>query len=327
MSERIHAVETAEKASPRAAAPLLRAYGSVLAATVFWSSNVVAVKLILREVPAFPAGLLRITLAAATLAVWLALRRKPFSIRAAAVWPLIQLGVGGIALSFLFFTLALSYTSVAHAVFIGALVPMAVLLLARWEGQERITLLKVIGLLMSLVGVFLLALDKTNGAGSSWKGDLLAGAGLWCFAFYTVRSKRIAALYDSVSLNSYSFGVAALCCFPFLLWEAPRIPWTQITWVGWSGLLYSATVGSAGAYLAYYYSLRILTASQVATFHYVQPVLATLFGVLFLQESWGVRLGVGAALILAGVFLAERADPLLEWVSSSSSSFSEESEE
>lgn len=287
-------------------APLVRAYLSIVAATLFWSSNVVAVKFLLREVPAFPAALLRITMAAATLLAWHLASGKRLLIRRAAIRDVLPLGTGGIFLSFLFFTLALSNTSVAHAVFIGALVPTAVLLLARWEGQERVTALKLTGLLVSLVGVVLLALDKTNGGGSSWKGDLLAAAGLWCFAFYTVRSKRLAPLYDSLTLNTYAFAVAALCCLPVLFWEAPRIPWRQITWVGWSGLLYSATVGSAAAYLAYYFSLRILTASQVAAFHYVQPVLATLLGVLLLQESWGAKFGAGAALILAGVFLAER---------------------
>ena len=286
--------------------PLARAYGSAVAATLLWSSNVVAVKFALLELPAFPTGLLRITLAAATLALWHAFQRKPFSIRAGERWLFAQLGVAGIAWSFLFFTLALSYTSVAHAVFIGALVPAAVLLLARLEGQERFTLLKLAGMGISLAGVLLLSLDQAGGMGASWKGDLLAIAGLWCFSFLTVRSKRAAAFYDSMSLNTYTFVIAAIFCLPFLVWQAPNIAWSRITWVGWLSLLYSATLGSAGAYLAYYYSLRTLTASQVAAFQYVQPVLSTAFGVLFLAESWGAKFTVGAALILAGVFLAER---------------------
>lgn len=282
------------------------AYLGAVAATLLWSSNVVAVKFTLREIPAFPTGLLRITLAAATLAAWRGLQRQPFSIRPGERWLLVQLGVAGIAWSFLFFTLALNYTSVAHAVFIGALVPMAVLLLARLEGQERVTPLKLVGMVVSFAGVLLLSLDQTGGLGASWIGDLLAIAGLWCFSFFTVRSKRVASLYDSVSLNTFTFLIAAMFCLPLLVWQAPGVRWSGITWGGWSSLLYSATLGSAGAYLAYYFSLRTLAASQVAAFQYVQPVLSTAFGVLFLQESWGTKFTVGAALILAGVFLAER---------------------
>ena len=285
---------------------LLKAYLALVAATFCWSSNVVAVKLILREIPAFPTGLMRLLLAAPTLMLWHLASRKSLAVRSADRSLLLQLGVIGIAWSFLLFTLALHYTSVAHAVFIGALTPMVVLLLARIEGQERITLLKLAGLLICLLGVILLAFDKTSSAGPGLLGDVMALGGLWCFSFYTVRSKRLAGVYDTVLLNTWAFSIAALFCLPFFLWVAPAIAWSSVSWMGWSSLFYSATIGSAGAYAAYYYSLRTLTASQAAVLQYVQPVLSTCFGVLLLGETWGAGFAVGAALILAGIFLAER---------------------
>ncbi|HWP84581.1 MAG TPA: DMT family transporter [Terriglobia bacterium] len=285
---------------------LARAYAAVSAATFFWSSNVVAVKYILRDMPAFPAGLLRIALAALTLLCLRLAQRQPFSIRAADRGALFGLGIAGIGWSFLLFTAALRHTSVAHAVFIGALTPLGVLLLARWQHQERITAGKLAGLLICLLGVVLLALDKSHGAEAGWLGDLLAFGGMWCFAYFTVASKRLAAHYDAVSLVTYAFLIAALFCLPFLFWSLAAIPWTQLRLTTWLALFYSATFGSAGAYLTYYYSLRTLTASQAAAFQYVQPVLATCFGVLFLAESWGAGFALGAAFILSGMLLAER---------------------
>ena len=285
---------------------LARAYLAVAAATLLWSANVVAVKMILREIPAFPAGLIRIILAAVTLLAWHVLRRKPFPSNRAEWGAFVPLGIVGIAWSFLLFTLAFRYTSVAHAVFIGALAPIAVLLLVRLEGQERITLVKLTGMGVSFGGVVLLALDQTNGSAVNWRGDLLALAGVWCFAYFTVRSKRLSERYDSTSLNAYAFLIGALFCVPFLLLPGSAIAWSAISWVGWLSLLFSATAGSAGAYLAYAASLRVLSASQVAAFQYAQPVVSTLFGVWLLQESWGTQFVEGAALILIGVFLAER---------------------
>jgi drug/metabolite transporter (DMT)-like permease len=249
---------------------------------------------------------LRITLAALTLAVIRLMQRKPFSAQAGDRGAILRLGVVGVGWSFLLFTAALAYTSVAHAVFIGALIPMVVLLLARVEGQERITIVKITGLVTCLLGVVLLAMDKAYGADSHWIGDLLAFAGLWSFAYFTVGGKRVADRYDSFSLITFSFLIAALFCLPFLLWAIMTVDWGPISTVAWLSLLYSATIGSAGAYLAYYYSLRILTASQVAAFQYVQPVLSTMFGVVFLAETWGAGFAMGAALILLGMLLAER---------------------
>jgi drug/metabolite transporter (DMT)-like permease len=285
---------------------LFKAYVALATATFCWSSNVVAVKLLLREVPALPAGLMRLLLAAPVLLLLHLARRKTLSVPAADRGALLRLGIVGIAWSFLLFTLALRFTSVAHAVFIGALTPMVVLLLARLEGLEPITFLKMAGLLICLLGVVLLAFDKTGSGSSGLLGDLMAFAGLWCFSFYTVRSKRLAAMYDTSLVNTWTFCIAALFCLPLFLWSAPTVPWGAISGVGWSALLYSATVGSAGAYAAYYYSLRTLTASQAAVLQYVQPVLSTCFGVFLLGETWGSGFAAGAALILAGIFIAER---------------------
>ena len=283
-----------------------RAWSSVVLATFLWSSNVVAVKYILREFPAFPAAMLRIFGAGLTLALWHVGQRNRWSVRRSDLAPLLQLGVIGVACSFLLYTLAYDHTSVAHAVFIGALSPIAVLLMVKMGGQERFTWVKLIGMLVCLLGVLLLALDQVGVTGTHWLGDLLAFLGMWCFAFYTVRAKRLAKDYDSVSLNTYAFMIAALLCLPLLGWMHASVPWTRISWMGWSSLVFSATFGSAAPYLAYYYSLRTLTASRAAAFQYIQPVLSTCFGVLFLGEIFGSRFEAGAALILAGMFLAER---------------------
>ena len=306
MNRKSESEETLATAAAQPERPPLRAYLGMVAATVFWASNAVAVKLIVRELPYATAAGLRIGLAALTLAIIYGARGGRFRLRQGEARQFLMLSLWGLALSFLFFTAGLYYTSVSHAVLVGALVPVAVLLLARMDGQERISYGKLGGLLLSLLGVFLLALDRAPGSGPNWKGDLMVVAGVWSFAFFTVRSKRIAAAYDSLHFNTYCFLAAVVWFVPWLSITLPRLPWSEITWVGWSSLLYSTTVGSAGAYLAYYYSLRQMKASEVAVFHYLQPVLATLMGVWFFQESLTPRFEVAAALILAGVFLAER---------------------
>ncbi|MBI3895483.1 MAG: DMT family transporter [Acidobacteria bacterium] len=298
--------EALEAAAAPTEHPPLRAYVGILAATLFWSSNVAAVKLIVRELPYPTAAGLRMVLAALTLAVFYWARGGRFRFRPGEVRQFLTLGFWGLTLSFFFFTVGVYYTSVSHAVLVGALAPVAVLLLARIKGQERITSGKLIGLLIASLGVCLLALDKTSGPGPSWKGDLIVGAAVCSFAYFTVESKQMAAAYDPLGFNTYCFLAAGIWFVPWLSWALWRLPWGEITWIGWSSLLYSATVGSAGAYLAFYYSLRWLKASEVAVFHYMQPVLATILGVWLFQESLTPRFEAAAALILTGVFLAER---------------------
>src|SRR5690348_13947552 len=85
---------------------------------------------------------------------------------------LLLLGFTGITLNQYFFVLGLDYTSVGHAALIFALTPVCVLLLAAALRQERITGLKVLGLLLCLAGVSIL-MRPAVGAGGSRKGDFI----------------------------------------------------------------------------------------------------------------------------------------------------------
>src|SRR5262249_47984732 len=151
-----------------------------------WATNAVAVKLTLREIPQFATVALRLTLAAAALVVPHALLRGRFHLPKNERRNIWKLSFSGLTLSFVCFTLGLNYTSVSHGIFVNALVPIAVLVVARIEGLEEITRLQIAGLLVSLAGVLFLTLDKTGGPGPGWKGDLLVLGSVCFFAVFTV---------------------------------------------------------------------------------------------------------------------------------------------
>jgi drug/metabolite transporter (DMT)-like permease len=295
-------------APPLAATPdtLFRAYGLAIGATVFWSSNVVAVKFILQDLPALPAAALRICITAVILLLIRLVAPRTLFFRWRDLRHHIYLGVVGIAGGFGFVTSALSYTSVSHVVFIVALVPLTVMLYGSARGHDRLTALKILGTILSVTGVALLAMNQPEGNQAGLHGDLLAFGGMFCFSFFALRGKSFAGVYDSLTLVSNSFLLACSVALPVLLVSAPGIAWESVSQAGWIALAYSGVLGSAVAYLCFYASLRVLTASQVTAFHYVQPVLATMIGFLLLGEQLDAQFALAAALILGGVFLAER---------------------
>jgi drug/metabolite transporter (DMT)-like permease len=75
-------------------------------------------------------------------------------------WRLALLGVGGVTLNQLFFTLALERTSVAHGSLIIATTPVSILLIASLLGQERITPLKALGMALALASVLYIQLTR-----------------------------------------------------------------------------------------------------------------------------------------------------------------------
>ena len=281
-----------------------KAYIGISMATVLWAMNTNAVKLTVREIPPVLTTSMRLTLAATTLSIAHFLKGGSFRLQRGERWDMGKLGLVGIAFSFFCLTTGLSYTSVSHAVFINSLVPLAVLIISRLHGLETITPPKLIGLLLSLAGVLFLVLDKTGGRNAGWIGDILVVGASLSFAWLTVEGKKVATNRSSLEFNTFAFISAALWMSPVLATGLVRMNWSGVTWVAWATLLFSATFGSAGAYMAYYSSLQLLPPSRTAAFHYLQPPLATFLSVLIFHDRITIRFGAGAALILAGLVIA-----------------------
>ncbi|MFQ5663268.1 MAG: DMT family transporter [Terriglobia bacterium] len=279
-----------------------------------WSANFVVAKFALRELPPFALLFLRVLFSnALLLGIYFVSklrdgphrRRQPQ--RGDRRW-FALLGLFGIAMNQTGFTVGIHYTTVGHSALIIATTPIYVLLLATWMKLESLTWLKVTGLTLAFAGVVVLTSEHGFGSESpTLTGDLITLGGATGFALYTVYGKRISRRYDTLTLNTFMYLAGALMVFPLAGWQLFAVDWQQVTWRGWLGALYMAAVASVGAYLIFYYALTKISATRVISFSYLQPVLATILGVMVLDERVTLYLLFGGALVLVGVYLAERA--------------------
>jgi drug/metabolite transporter (DMT)-like permease len=182
-----------------------------------------------------------------------------------------------------------------------------VLVLACLMHLEALTVLKIVGMIISFAGVGFLTLGKAGqGNGATLKGDLILLAGTAVFAYYTVLVKEVAAQFDALTFNMLIFGLGAVLMAPFTLRDVLRTQWSILPSIAWWGLAFMVFFGSVTAYLIFAYALTELTAARVAAFSYLQPVIATALGIWLLRESLTRSVLVGGVLILFGVYLAER---------------------
>ena len=288
-------------------------YALILLMVAFWSGNYIAGKIALRELsPLFLAGL-RIGLAGVMmlpLYAWEVARNRDRSLMVAArhdVVRLLMLGMLGVTLNQFFFIVGLSRTSVAHAAILIGLTPIQVLIIAGLRGQERITARKTVGMAVALAGVAALkAFEPAAATGATWLGDffiLLTGL---CFALFTVFGKEVTRQYSTITMNTYAYVGGAVALLPLTLWEAARQPLAHVSAGAWLAAIYMALGPSVIAYLIYYHALSHMTASRVSAFSYLQPIFASIMGVVILGESLGAPVIAGGAVILTGVYLAER---------------------
>jgi drug/metabolite transporter (DMT)-like permease len=206
------------------------------------------------------------------------------------------------------FTVGLNFTSSDHSAVIAAMAPVMVLLMACALRLEKLTWGKALGMAISFTGVIALETERSAGGAHSpfLKGDVITLVSTVGYASYAVYAKKVSKRYDAISMNTYLLASAALILLPLAIHQAVTVNLRAIGWVGWSGVLYMAIFSSVFAYTIFYWALRYMEASRVAVVSYFQPIAVILFAVPILGDLPTRHLLAGAALVLLGVYLAER---------------------
>src|SRR2546425_187320 len=135
-------------------------------------------------------------------------------------------------------------------------------------------------------------------------GVILAlGAGL-AYALYVVLAKGAVARMAPLPLAALTFAVAAALTAPALATPGAG---RQLA-LGWPWLLYLGAVTTAGAYALYTAGLRHVPASAAGVASLLEPLTATLLGVILFGERLGVAGWAGAVLLLGALVLLALAE-------------------
>jgi O-acetylserine/cysteine efflux transporter len=299
------AVATSASDPSRPSKPVLLFWLFVM--LMLWSLNYVAGKIALRTIDPITAACLRLELAAIVMLPLYYMRRERSPLRVRDFWPFAYLGFFGVVVNQGFFTVGLNFTTSDHSAVIIALGPIIILFLARALNLERFTVGKIVGMAISFVGVYLLETEHGSPRNSPLLlGDMITLGGVIGFSFYAVLGKRVAAEYDAISMNTFNCVAAAIILLPLSIRQALHLDWHRVTWSGWLGVIYMAIGSSLAAYTIFFWVLRYMSASRVGAMSYFQPVVVIFLSMLFLGEHPTRNLLGGTALVLLGVFLAER---------------------
>jgi drug/metabolite transporter (DMT)-like permease len=277
--------------------------------TFFWAANIIAGKFALRNMTSLALAQARVTGAAVIFLVGFALwrRRSRLRLNRRDVGYLAVTALFGISLNQIFFIGGIGRTSAAHAGLIVALGPVMVLMMSCVMQLEALTVLKSVGAAISLAGVVELTTGKVQpGSAATLTGDVIMLLGTAVFAYYTILLKKIARRYDGLSLNTIIFAMGALLMLPVTGRDVFSTHWTALPGEAWLGIAFMVTLGSVVAYSIYAFALTELSASRVAAFNYLQPVIAAALGVWLLGEALTMQVVLGGILILLGVYLTER---------------------
>ncbi len=197
------------------------------------------------------------------------------------------------------------------AALLVATVPLWLLGIDAALNHARLGLAQLAGLALGLAGVALLSGlgDRSGGVSAVGVIVILAAAVAW--ALGTIMARRV-TLPSSPALASdmqLLCGGAALLAFGAAAGEFGGLRLAQISGRSWLALGYLIVAGSIVAFSAYGIAIRTLPTATVATYAYVNPVIAVLLGALILNERLTPAILGGGALIVGAVVLVIRRAP------------------
>jgi drug/metabolite transporter (DMT)-like permease len=279
---------------------------------IIWGSTYLAIRLMVETVPALLGSGLRFLLAGLLFAAWLVLRRGPSALRvslrelAACAFVGTALLLGGNGL-----------VAVAEdgglpsglAALVVASVPLWVVLFRRLSG-DRVARATIGCVTAGFAGVALLLLPGEQPDGATAGGVLIVVAAAFSWSVGSFSSGRLPLPGDPIRSTAVQMlcGGTAMVLVGLLAGEGGEVDVGAMSATSVAAFAYLVLAGSLVAFTSYVWLLQHAPVSQVATYAYVNPVVAIALGAVFVDESLTPLVAVAAAVIVASVAGTIRAE-------------------
>ena len=221
-------------------------------------------------------------------------------ITAQMVWAGLLVGLL-VFVSFGSLVIGLKYTTTSNAGFITSLMVMFIPFVERFGYQRPLRRSILMTASLSAVGIGFLTLH--NGLQLN-PGDLLCLFGAFLNAVQVSYSERLLGKMDTLTLGMLQFGFTGLFgLITAFLVETPAWPGSESSWFA---MLYLGLICSAFGFIAQLVAQKYTSAERIGILFCLEPVFATMIGVVYLHEAFGPMSMIGAVMVLTGVILSGR---------------------
>jgi drug/metabolite transporter (DMT)-like permease len=299
------------QARPDQVAPEWQVWLGLLIIYVVWGSTYLAIRVVVGTMPPLLSAGVRFVLAAAILFAYLALRRGLSSLKltrrewlgASFVGLALLLGGNGLVM------LGERDVPSALAALIIAVIPLYVVVL-RFLFGERVAPMTAVGVVIGVLGVAVLIVPRGIDGSVALIGMLFLLAASLSWSIGTYFSKRVELPSDPLMSTGSQMlvGGVGLLLVGVLIGELGLVKPETFSTESLIALAYLIVFGSVIAYTAYTWLLQHTSVSKVATYAFVNPVVAIILGALLLNEEINATMLIGAAMIVVAVGIVVRTE-------------------
>ncbi len=284
-------------------------YAALVTTTIVWGGSFVAVKRALNYLSPLELLFMRFVPAALAFALLLCLReRAALVVLVRAEWrSLCLMGLFGVIIYHLSLNIGEQLIPAGTASLVMALNPAFIFLLSVLFLGEQATGMRLLGLGMAFVGLFIVL---RNPLGEAMEFDYLRGVLItmvapMSWAAYTVISRPLAARYPPLAVTGMGTILGAMPVLgtanASLLGRIAAMPGD-----GWASIIFLALLATVAGVTTWVTALEHLDASRVGAFIYLVPLWGAVLGQRLLGEPLTLSLLIGAVAIITGVMVVNR---------------------
>ncbi len=223
----------------------------------------------------------------------------------------IRLGVAaffGVAVNQMLFLKGLNYTTPIDSAIIMTVNPILVLIVSAILIGERITMLKVIGIVTGAAGALLLILKGGNVdfSGEKFIGNIMIFFNALSYGVYLVVVKPLMRRYSPNTVMKWVFLLGIFYVTPFSSKQFTEIDWQIIPTDIGMAIIYVVVATTFIAYLLNIFGLKHVQPTTVSIYIYSQPVIASIVAILSGKDEITILKIGSTLLVFTGVYMVSK---------------------
>ncbi|MCK4260462.1 MAG: EamA family transporter [Halanaerobiales bacterium] len=281
---------------------------AIVATVILWGISFISIKVSLEVLPPMTLALLRFIIASILLVlvrVFMSFKLKKTNQRINKKdIPLMALtGFIGVTLYFFFENYGIKLTTASAASIIIATIPIFSLIAEAIVFKSKLTTKKIIGVIVSMIGVcFIIGGNLTKlFSSNNGKGYVMMFAAVLSWVIYSLVTKPLFKKYSQLTIVFYQTIYGTILLIPFVIFETTN--WNLLNHTIVLNVVYLGVFCSAVGYYLYVYSLDHLGISTSSLYLNLIPLIAIISSYFILGEMISLNQILGGILVIVSVYL------------------------
>ena len=273
---------------------------ALVSSVCLWGVSFIFTKLLLAELPAVTIAWFRLGPALLVLGVLMLRRKESLNVSKGDLGKLVLAAFFGIVLYMVLENNGLRFTSASTASLLVASIPIFVLIVEALVHRQRLPVVQLLAICVSLVGVWLVLFNGLLPQGQAGMlGNLMVLGAMASWILYTFVSRDLGLRYSGLKQTTLQSFLALVLYLPFMFGDFPQ--WHPVPWSSVLELLFLGIFCSGLAYVGYLYAMNKLGTVIPSAFLNLIPVVTVLSAWLILKETPGMGQIIGAILVIVSL--------------------------